>query len=55
MAGICVASAVNVYTKDAADFAVGLLLSVLKKVPEADRYIRNGFWLFKGEFALGSK
>ncbi|KAF5182638.1 Glyoxylate/hydroxypyruvate reductase B [Thalictrum thalictroides] len=53
--GIRVANAGDVFTEDVADIAVGLLLSLLRKIPEADGYVRNGFWLSKGEFPLGSK
>ncbi|KAL5718395.1 hypothetical protein ACHQM5_011301 [Ranunculus cassubicifolius] len=53
--GVVVANAGDIYTEDVADFAVGLLLSVLRRVSEAVRYVRKGFWLSEGDFPLGSK
>jgi hydroxypyruvate reductase 2 len=38
-----------------ADHAVGLLIDVLRKVSEADRYVRRGLWPVQGDYPLGSK
>ncbi|KAJ3706164.1 hypothetical protein LUZ61_009869 [Rhynchospora tenuis] len=53
--GIAVTNAGEMFTPDAADFAVGLLVDVLRKVTMADRYVRNGLWMLKGDYPLGSK
>ncbi|CAN4077848.1 unnamed protein product [Withania somnifera] len=43
------------FSDDVADFAVGLLIDVLRRVSAADRFVRGGFWPVKGEFPLGFK
>lgn len=53
--GIAVANAGTSFTEDVADYAVGLLLSVLRKVSSADRYVRKGLWPLHGDYPLGSK
>ncbi|EOX96144.1 D-isomer specific 2-hydroxyacid dehydrogenase family protein [Theobroma cacao] len=53
--GIAVTNAAGVFSDDGADAAVGLLIDVLRKVSAADRYVRNGLWPVKGDYALGSK
>ncbi|KAI3915335.1 hypothetical protein MKX01_035594 [Papaver californicum] len=53
--GIAVCGAGTLYSDDVADFAVGLLIDVLRKISAADRYVRAGLWPIKGEFPLGSK
>lgn len=53
--GICVTSAGDSFSDDVADFAVGLLIDVLRRVSAADRFVRAGSWPVKGEFPLGSK
>ncbi|VVA19375.1 PREDICTED: glyoxylate/hydroxypyruvate reductase [Prunus dulcis] len=35
--------------------AVGLLLDVMRNISASDRFVRDGFWVSKGDFALGSK
>ncbi|KAF9602822.1 hypothetical protein IFM89_031682 [Coptis chinensis] len=40
---------------DAADFAVGLLLDVLRRISASNRYVRSGLWPLKGEYPLGLK
>jgi hydroxypyruvate reductase 2 len=32
-----------------------LLISVLRRIPAADRYVRSGNWAKFGDFQLGSK
>lgn len=53
--GIRVTSAGDSFSDDAADFAIGLLVDVLRRVSAADRFVRAGSWPVKGEFPLGSK
>ncbi|KAM3397595.1 glyoxylate/hydroxypyruvate reductase HPR3 [Capsicum galapagoense] len=53
--GISVASAATAFSEDVADFAVGLLIDVLRKITAADRFVRNGLWPLTGDFPLGSK
>ncbi|GMN57882.1 hypothetical protein TIFTF001_026985 [Ficus carica] len=53
--GIAVANLGGAYSEDVADFAVGLLIDVLRRVSASDRYVRKGFWRSKGDFPLGFK
>lgn len=53
--GIVVTNAGNAFSDDTADCAVGLLISVLRRIPAADRYVRSGNWTKLGDFKLGSK
>lgn len=58
--GISVANAGTVFSEDTADYAVGLLIDVLRKISAADRYVRKGQWVGRGEhtfpaFPLGPK
>ncbi|KAK6783230.1 hypothetical protein RDI58_021027 [Solanum bulbocastanum] len=53
--GIRVTGAGDSFSEDAADFAVGLLIDVLRRVSVADRFVRAGSWPVKGSFPLGSK
>ncbi|XP_043716198.1 glyoxylate/hydroxypyruvate reductase HPR3-like [Telopea speciosissima] len=53
--GIAVTNAGPAFAEDTADFAVGLLLDVLRRVSAADRYVRQGLWPIKGDYPLGSK
>lgn len=42
--GIHVTNTPDVLTDDVADFAVTLLLSAVRRVPQLDRYVRDGQW-----------
>ncbi|KAJ8555696.1 hypothetical protein K7X08_013192 [Anisodus acutangulus] len=54
--GICVTTAGDSFSDDVADFAVGLLIDVVRRVSVADRFVRGGCWPVKGELRpLGSK
>ncbi|XP_022772963.1 glyoxylate/hydroxypyruvate reductase HPR3-like [Durio zibethinus] len=53
--GIAVTSAGQVFSEDVADFAVGLLIDVLRRVSASDGYVRSGFWVAKGPYPLGLK
>jgi lactate dehydrogenase-like 2-hydroxyacid dehydrogenase len=52
--GIMVTHTPNVLNDDVADLAMGLLLSVARKIPAADRFTRNADWL-DGPFQLTRK
>ncbi|KAJ0112642.1 hypothetical protein Patl1_00318 [Pistacia atlantica] len=54
---IPIATAGTLYSEDAADLAVGLLIDVFRKISTADRYVRRGLWASQRhyQFPLGSK
>ncbi|KAJ9550008.1 hypothetical protein OSB04_022551 [Centaurea solstitialis] len=52
---IKVTGAGDAFSEDAADYAVALLLDVLRRVSAADRYVRNRLWPVNGEYPLGNK
>lgn len=52
--GIRVTNTPNVLTDDVADLAIGLMLAVLRRLCESDRYVRGGKWK-KGDFRLTRK
>jgi D-3-phosphoglycerate dehydrogenase len=49
--GIRVTNTPDVLTDDVADMALGLLLAVARKIPQADRFVREGRWT-KGNMPL---
>ncbi len=49
--GIAVTNTPDVLTDDVADIAIGLLLATVRRIPQGDRYVREGKWL-KGAMAL---
>lgn len=49
--GITVTNTPDVLTEDVADIALALVLSAVRRVPQGDRYVREGKWL-KGPMAL---
>jgi lactate dehydrogenase-like 2-hydroxyacid dehydrogenase len=49
--GIRVTNTPDVLTADVADMAVGLLLSVARKIPQADQFVRQGSWV-EGNMSL---
>ena len=51
--GITVTNTPDVLTDDVADLALALLLASLRKVAEADRFVRAGKWL-KGSLPLAT-
>ncbi|KAJ9706698.1 hypothetical protein PVL29_001930 [Vitis rotundifolia] len=53
--GITVTNAGPSFCEDGADFAIGLLIDVLRRISAADRYVRAGLWPMKGDYPLGSK
>ncbi|KAF5952972.1 hypothetical protein HYC85_010916 [Camellia sinensis] len=52
---ISVANAGSVFSKDVADFAVGLLIDVIRRISAADRFVRRHLWSTHGDFPLASK
>lgn len=53
--GIVVTSAGDAYSDDCSDFAVALLMDLLRKVSLGDRFIRGGGWSGEGQFRLGHR
>ena len=53
--GIRVTNTPDVLTDDVADLAVGLAIAVLRRIPQADRYVRAGQWKAKGDYALTTR
>jgi hydroxypyruvate reductase 2 len=53
--GIRVTNAGDAYAADAADYAVGLVVSTLRRIPAADAYVRRGGWAAHGEYPLATK
>lgn len=49
--GIAVTNTPDVLTEEVADLAMALLLATVRRVPQGDRYVRDGRWL-KGPMAL---
>ena len=49
--GITVTNTPDVLTDDVADIAIALLLATVRKIPQGDRYVREGKWL-KGAMPL---
>ncbi|XP_033517530.1 hydroxyphenylpyruvate reductase-like [Nicotiana tomentosiformis] len=52
--GIRVTNTPDVLTDDVADLAIGLMLAVLRRICECDRYVKKGLWK-AGDFKLTSK
>jgi lactate dehydrogenase-like 2-hydroxyacid dehydrogenase len=52
--GVCVTHTPDVLTDDVADLAMGLLLSIARRIPQADQHVRNGRWP-SGPMPLGRK
>ncbi|XP_071901503.1 glyoxylate/hydroxypyruvate/pyruvate reductase 2KGR-like isoform X2 [Coffea arabica] len=52
--GIRVTNTPDVLTEDVADLAIGLMLAVLRRLCECDRYVRKGLWK-TGDFKLTTK
>jgi lactate dehydrogenase-like 2-hydroxyacid dehydrogenase len=45
----------EVLNDEVADLALGLMLSVARKIPQSDRYVRDGQWEHKGNMPLARK
>ncbi|CAA2974540.1 hydroxyphenylpyruvate reductase [Olea europaea subsp. europaea] len=52
--GIRVTNTPDVLTEDVADLAIGLMLAVLRRICECDKYVRKGLWKM-GDFKLTTK
>ena len=53
--GIVVTNTPDVLTRATAEFAIGLMLALLRRIAEGDRFIRRGSeWEFSLEFMLGT-
>lgn len=50
--GIWVCNTPDVLNDDVADLAMALMLAVVRRVPEAERYVRGGKWRDDGAFGL---
>ncbi|KAM0948771.1 putative hydroxyphenylpyruvate reductase [Dioscorea sansibarensis] len=53
--GVSIANAPEIFSADVADYAVGLLINVLRGVSSSDRYVHKGLWPVNGDFPLGFK
>jgi len=49
--GVAVTNTPDVLTEEVADLTIGLLLATIRRIPQGDRYVREGKWL-KGPMAL---
>jgi lactate dehydrogenase-like 2-hydroxyacid dehydrogenase len=49
--GVVVTNTPDVLTEEVADLALGLLLATVRRLPQAERFLREGRWL-KGNFPL---
>ncbi|XP_023772100.1 glyoxylate/hydroxypyruvate reductase HPR3 [Lactuca sativa] len=52
---IRVTSAGDAFSEDGADYAIGLLIDVLRLVSASDRFVRAGLWPVEGIYPLGNK
>ncbi|KAL8458278.1 hypothetical protein ACS0TY_035958 [Phlomoides rotata] len=52
--GIRVSNTPDVLTDDVADLAIGLMLAVMRRICECDKYVRSGAWK-SGDFKLTSR
>lgn len=52
--GVMVTHTPGVLTDDVADLAMGLLLSIGRRIPQADKFVRNGDWV-SDEFGMSHK
>lgn len=52
--GIVVTHTPGVLTDDVADLAMGLVLSIGRRIPQADKFVRNGDWV-SDTFAMANK
>ncbi|KAL5215161.1 hypothetical protein ABZP36_004313 [Zizania latifolia] len=53
--GIAVTNAGDAFSADSADYAVGLVVAVLRRVVAADAYLRRGSWATHGDYPLATK
>lgn len=53
--GIRVTNTPDVLTNDVADHALGMMLSLQRRIPDAERWVRSGAWAEKGPYPLTSR
>jgi hydroxypyruvate reductase len=53
--GVPVTHTPEVLNDEVADLALGLMLSVARKIPQADRYVKDNLWADKGNMPLTRK
>lgn len=53
--GVRVTNAGHAFSEDVADYAVALLIDVLRRISGGDRFIRAGLWEKNRDYPLGSK
>jgi hydroxypyruvate reductase len=53
--GIAVTHTPNVLNDEVADLAIGLMLAVARRIPQTDRYVREGRWRSQGAAPLARK
>jgi lactate dehydrogenase-like 2-hydroxyacid dehydrogenase len=53
--GIAITNTPDVLTDDVADLGIGLMLAIVRRIPFADRYVRDGSWLAQGPMALTTR
>ncbi|KAI6702218.1 hypothetical protein NL676_011354 [Syzygium grande] len=53
--GIAVTNASAAFREDGADYAVAMLIDVMRRVSHGDRFVRAGSWPVQREFPLGFK
>lgn len=53
--GIKVTTAGDAFSEDVADYAIGLLIDVLRRLSSADRFVRVGLWPSNGNYPLAFK
>jgi lactate dehydrogenase-like 2-hydroxyacid dehydrogenase len=53
--GIKVANTPDVLSDEVADFALALTLATLRRIPQGDRYVREGRWLREGNMAFSER
>jgi glyoxylate/hydroxypyruvate reductase len=53
--GIAVTNAGGAFSADSADYAVGLVIAVLRRVAATDAYVRRGRWAADGDYPLTTK
>ncbi|RCV32508.1 hypothetical protein SETIT_7G008700v2 [Setaria italica] len=53
--GLAVTNAGGAFSVDSADYAVGLVVAVLRRVAAAEAYLRRGRWATDGKYPLATK
>ncbi|XP_062184808.1 glyoxylate/hydroxypyruvate reductase HPR3-like [Phragmites australis] len=53
--GLAVTNAGVAFSVDSADYAVGLVVAVLRRVAAAEAYVRRGGWVAQGKYPLATK